>query len=254
MEFNSAEDVMNSFLKYAETHTDVPDKYRIYFKLYNMPTDVLDVQRIEKTAEAPPVNAYLLPKKKLCKVAGLVDLQKAAKLFETEHQKLNLTDRVEFSQNYVKIASNFNDAPYPACIIKYSGIPDTDMNNLKYLLELRTAAANNMGKTGAEYQKLSSILETKAPVDKEDQIKLAEYIHNIDVDHGFDKKRGLYDAFDMVFNKVAEDKEEPPQLSKAEIVAKYGEGILAEVENEDNSINYKRLDEIVRALPDVKAV
>lgn len=249
-DFRTKESTVESFKKYASTHTDVPERYKVHFKLHNLPDPVLPKTETAKTASE---GTYLLPSLYLCKVANEADLKKAAALFDKEHQKLELHERVEFSQNYVKIAENFNNVDYPVSIIKYAGMPDTDMANLQYLLEMRTAAANNMGLPGDGYKKIAELLDAGIR-DKEDQVKLAAAIHTLDQVHGFDRRRNMCDAYDMVFNKVAEDEPKPQKLTKAEIVAKYGEGILAEIEDEDGEINYDKFDKIVKGLPDVKSV
>lgn len=238
--------VIIDFMKYAG---DIPEEMLVQLKLHNVSDRVLNYKKVEmpKTAEE---DVYLLPRQKLCKVSSLEDLHKAAALFEKEHDKLRLPERVEFSQNYVKVASEYADAEYPFTIIKYAGTPDTDMHNLKYALEMRTAAANNMGRSGEEYQKIAELLETG----KVTQVKLAEIIYDLDKQHGFDRRRNMSDPYDMVFNKMAEEAPQAAKLSKPEIVAKYGEGILAEIEQPDGAVNYDRFNQIVRTLPDVKSI
>lgn len=78
--------------------------------------------------------------------------------------------------------------------------------------------------------------------------KLASYIDAMDEQFGVTKRYTLPDGLHTVFRvKTAEENTEHDvsSLSKSDIVARYGEGILEEVEDDDGNIDKERLKEIV---------
>lgn len=94
-----------------------------------------------------------------------------------------------------------------------------------------------------------------------DLCKLAEAINMADEAYCLrDMRHGktIPDAWHSVFQvKQAEDGGEVASakaegMSKADIIARYGEGILEEVEDNDGNIDHVRLSQVMRALGDDK--
>lgn len=236
--------------------TKIAAKLNTYLDLYNVPDSIFEIKKVEqvKTASDP---RFLLPKYNLCKVADCSDLDRANTVFKTEYIKLKVSDRVEFAKNFMKCASDFDFKNTPSSqIIKYAAILDTDMGEVKDLLNIRVAAANRSGKSGIEYKKLASMLDEVVKTSKEELEKLAEVIDIIDQEYGFDHPKYdkiMPDAYGVVFNKKAMDLAEDVEnsaatMTKADIVGRYGTGILEEVENADGTINVDRLNNITKKL------
>ena len=113
------------------------------------------------------------------------------------------------------------------------------------------------GKDGSAYMKLAEMLEQADPESFTDEnlSKLAETVFALDEQNGlsdisYDKR--LPDAWHATLAvKVAEDGEselsdEPkPVLDRSDIISRFGEAALDEVENPDGSINQQRLQQIM---------
>lgn len=222
-------------------------KLDTYLNLYDIPEQLFTYQ-VEKVAEAPAIEpCYLLPSMKLCKVAASSDLEKAADLFDREHKKLNVSQRVEFAINFIKSAGEYDITTYPNTIAKYAGVLDTDFESLQAMLEYRAAAASLRNLSGDQYIKLAfDLKEVDTRTTTEDRVKLAETIQKMDEAHGFTEPK--YDrkmpcAYSIVFNKeamVSSDEHDVPP-TKADLVAEYGDGILDAVEDADGNIDMKKL-------------
>lgn len=231
----------------------IESKLDTYLNLYDVP-DTLFQYKMEKVAsEAEPV--YLLPQYSLCKVASEEDMLKAQDLFDREHLHLPLPDRVEFAQRYVKFAKDLNVHKFSPAISKYASQLDTDLANTQFLLEARAAAAERSGRVSDGYRKLAETVLSINKKNKEDLSKLAEDIYSLDIETGlahskYDKK--LPCAYSTVFDKQAEasdveneDKDELSTLTKAELISRYGSGILEEVEDEDGTIDVDKLRDVI---------
>jgi len=222
-----------------------------YLNLYEVPEDLFKHKEAEKTAHDTEPR-YLLPSLQLCKVASGVDLEKASQLFDTEHQKLNVAERVEFAKNYVKLAREWNKSEYTYSIAKYAGLLDTDLESLQAMLEARAAAVSRRNEDGSLYTKLAfDLKQLDSKPDKEELEKLAGLIQVLDEDHGLDSPQ--YDnrlpcAYGSVFNKEAQEdgSEGQSTIPKAEIVAQYGDGVLEMIEDEDGEIDVEKFKEIKR--------
>lgn len=225
-----------------------------YLNLHDVPDTLFKYKPLAKAAaDLEPV--YLLPKYQLCKVASEADMTEAESLFTREHLNLPLPDRVEFAQTYVKLAKDYGVHRFSPTISKYAALLDTDFANTRYLLEARAAAASRSGRSGEGYLKLASALKGEITASKEELSNLAGVIHALDEETGLSNSK--YDrkipcAFSSVFNKEAEvagiddeDEEELAALSKAEIIARYGNGIMEEVEDEEGNIDIPRLRDLI---------
>lgn len=200
----------------------------------------------------------LLPSRNICKVASVQDLDSIAHMFTSAYNRLAVPERVEFCHNFVKAASALNYSEFPTLIAKYASATDTDLDNMQSMLETRALLAQRCGKTGDGYTKLASMVdEIEVKPSPAELKKLAETIHDLDSAHGFDAPkydRHIPDAFVSVFNKLAEgdveDKEKIKleKMDKPAIIARFGVGVLEEVEDEDGEIDYDRLKEITKTI------
>ncbi|MFW6134799.1 MAG: hypothetical protein ACOC5R_04420 [Elusimicrobiota bacterium] len=237
----------HQFDKFAEKDREkANEKLEAFLNLHNIPEDIFDTVQ-EKTASDKEESHYLLPSLEKCAVRNKDDLEKAADVFIKEAHKLDLLHRVEFAQEFCKMASKWGHVPYPDSIAKYASTLDTDMTNLSYMLEIRSAAASREGKDGSIYTKLAnSLMDVEENPDKKELTKLAKLIHKIDSYYGFDAPeydRKFPDAFGVVFNKQAEeDKEEA--IDKSKIVAQYGVEALDAIEDEEGNIDQEKLKQL----------
>ncbi len=242
----------------------VEDRIASFLNLFNVPASILEKKAsdsekdgLEKSAEEFSPQ-YLVPSKKLCKVANKMDLHIAAKLFDNHFDQLDIPTRIEFSQNYVKISSEIKYSNFSTNIAKYAAELDTNLSNTKRYLELRAAAAHrsNLVKAGEEYIKLAKQLDGVDfdETTKEELQKLAELIYSIDKDYGFENSKKMPCAYTVVFNKLADndpamamsaqDNIAAKTMSKADIIGRYGVAALSNVENEDGTINPERVAEL----------
>ena len=233
----------------SEVADTVRRRLDTYIDLYGIP-DSFQMAMIKKASDE---GVYLLKSMGLYKVATDDDLLKAASEFEKDLFKFTLPERVEFSKEFVKTASSHVEIP--EVVQRYCGIMETDMDNVRTLLEMRKVAAARAGKSGDEFMKLAAVLvNCTTKQEREDLEKLAEVIHSLDERYGFDSTkydRKLPDAYATVFNKKASNKPEIDEVhekdvSKAEVIARYGDEILDEVENPDGSINQQKLKYIAK--------
>jgi hypothetical protein len=227
---------------------DIAEKLATYMDLFNIPESIFEYST-QKVAE-DRFSMCLLPSLKICTVTNEAELEKAASLFDKEYTKLNVSQRVEFANNFIKAANTLETHAYPRNIAKYAGLLDTDFSNLQAMLEYRAAAATRNNKSGEKYIKLAFELNKVegSPTDEE-RLKLAETIQKMDEELGFTDRK--YDhqmpcAFSIVFNKEATNTDNtdltPP--TKAELVAEYGDGVLDALEDEDGNIDMEKLKTI----------
>ncbi len=88
---------------------------------------------------------YLLPEHHLCKVASYDELVSAEVLFDMEHKNLPVSDRVLFSQNFIKAAKELKAQITSSNIAKYACVMDTDLSLTAAALEARAALAYQEG-------------------------------------------------------------------------------------------------------------
>lgn len=230
-----------------------------YLALHSIPEHIFE-SKITKVAEEAPDPIELLPSLGLCKIANITDLNAAATLFEQDRLNLTVAQRVEFARNFVKAASALKVESYPNLIAKYASKLNTDLNRVKVSLDNRAAMTVRSGGDPEKYMKLAAFFDSPEFVetDEESLSKLAEVIHNLDLEVGFDHPkydRHIASAYDTVFTEPLMDKtaeemdvdtelENYKQMSKADIVGKFGAGVMDEVESDEGDINYKKLKEI----------
>lgn len=227
----------------------------------DMQLNLLDVPEewfqypLRKTAEHPE-SICLLPSLGLCKVASADGVQRAGAMYRRDLHKLTLSQRVEFAQNFVKAAKHFGVREFPSEVSVYAAQLDSDLNNTKMLLDARAALAERSGRSGDVFRDLGEKVAACVSPGVGELEKLASVIHELDVEHGFDHPK--YDhripcAYSSVFNlrKSAEDKAVSPPAgpSKADIVGKYGLGVLEEVESEEGDIDTMKLTALISSLP-----
>lgn len=195
----------------------------------------------------------LLP---MCKIASKEELVQAGNDFSAEFGKLDLAERRIFALNFVKAAADL-DAELPDEIRLHS-LQGTEANPaLPEYLHMRKLALDRQGKDSSAFAALHSQI-SEADITRYTPAglaKLAEAIDEADAASGLRESgsgKTIPDAWHSVFRiKVAEDTAEntpTESLSKADIVGRYGEGILEEVENKDGEIDQTRLKKILGSL------
>jgi len=238
-----------------KTADEIGSRIRTFLNLYDIPEEGFVWDQV-KTAEVTFEPRYLVPGLKLCKVAGAGSLKASAELFEADYRNLKIAQRVEFAQNYVAAARELKLHDFPEPIAKYASMMDSDMDYTRRMLELRASAARRRGNDGGAYEKLASKLEDiTEPPNAAELTKLAECIHQLDVHNGFDSRKyrnKLPSPYEVVFNKAAsyidEDLGAGPDIdtmTKADVVAQFGEEALDAVEDEDGDLNREKLKNLM---------
>lgn len=203
-------------------------------------------------------------------VAGAEELRQAGEDFKTHHLRLDYDERRAFARNYVKRAQTLLVDDLPQEVRIYAGLSRVrPPEALRKHLELRKAAALRRGKDGTAYEKLAQSLEETQPelVSPEEWGALAATIHTLDMEHGVTDGRNarrLPDACRVVFtgeNPVdpACETAAPPEAApdKQELVRRFGEGVLEDVERPDGGLDVRRIAEIMRLFgqtPDMEGV
>ncbi len=243
---------------------DISDRLDTFMELHSVPESIFtyNTKVLEKNAATKGLftPVYMLPEHRLCKVANCDDLLTAEVLFDMELSKLPVSDRIQFSQNFMKAAQAFNVSVTSSNIAKYACVLDTDLDSTTHFLEARAALARRTGQSGTEFLKLADLL-SQSEVDGEKAIikKLADTILSLDIQYGFDAPKfdgRIPDAYASVFNKEAEDfipeqdqgVPKLEELSEAEIAAQYGVDSLEESKDENGDIDY----DVLREIADVK--
>lgn len=235
-----------------KTADEIATRLDTFLNLYDIPE--AEFARIsEKTAGSGFEPRYLVPSMKLCKVAGAESLRKAGDLFEKEHKKLKIAQRVEFSQNFVSAGRELKEKDFPKAVAKYACMLDTDLSNTEHMLRLRASAARLRGQNGAEYLKLAEQIGEVTNKPETDELrKLAECIRQLDDRHGFDSRRyreKLPCPYSVVFNKqatqVPDAALDADTMTKADIVARFGEEALDALEDENGKIDKDKLRQFI---------
>lgn len=241
---------------------DISDRLSTFLELHSIPESIFTYKSDpeEKLASSskkdfPPT--YLLPEHHLCKIADSEDLTNAEVLFDLELNKLPISDRIQFSQNFMKVARTLDVPVTSHNIAKYACVLDTDLASTSHFLEARAALARNTGQSDAEFLKLADLL-SKSEVDEEKKVikKLADTILELDMQYGFDHPRydnRIPDAYSSVYNKEAEDvlsgggdaSPKLEDLSEAEIASRYGVDTLEDARDENGEIDFSVLREIL---------
>jgi hypothetical protein len=228
----------------------------VHAKLFN----IKDIKLTKKAADSSesiqadtPKPRYLLPERNFCKVASADDVNKAEFLFDTGFLSLQLSDRVEFANNFVKAANEFNTTFKSENIEKYAGVLDYDYAHTQYVLELRAGAVKRMGGDTTMFRKLAEELSelTESPTHEELE-GLVKVIETMDKTAGIKEKqydKSIHSPQAAVFHKNATESSETTEgkdlhMSKADIIGEFGEDILESVELEDGTIDYTELERL----------
>ena len=184
-------------------------------------------------------------------VSSMEELEKLGEDFDQNYRQLDYQDRVRFAQAYVKLAEEL-----PEAVCLYSGTCIELRPDVAEQLHLRKVACDMAGKDGSAYMKLAEVLKGwgDQPVTEEDLTKLAETVFILDEQTGlsgvsYDKR--LPDAWHAMLKTANENEsslsDEPtPIMDRSDIISRFGEAALDEVENPDGSINQERLKQIMQ--------
>ena len=228
-----------------------------YEALYGIPTRVVFTKMTKQASESTKEAIELLP---MCKIASADELIQSGKDFSEQYEKLASRDRRTFALNFMKAASErFKDVEIPEQVRLYAEDGVEGRSDIADSILLRKVAMERQGKDTVGYDTLYNDLKgiDTAALPVSDLHKLAEYLDKADNLVGLrETKHGktIPDAWHTVFQiKQAEaaemtTKPDVDSLTKADIIARYGEGILDEVENDDGSIDKERLKEIIEVV------
>jgi len=160
-----------------------------------------------KVAQAEVADDYLLPEARRYRVKTAEDVQLAESVFFEKLGLLSVEDRTTVAQNLVKKASRHGIELHED-VHKYACATLTSVDSLRDSLNARVEACRNVGaSTQAQaFEKLSTYLGDRPPIldSKDDQLKLASLIHQLDKQAGLEPMydRYLYDPLRAVFNTV----------------------------------------------------
>lgn len=236
-----------------EAAEEIDRTLSVYEKLYDIDND-FTLAGLRKTASEE--RHELLPG---YNVRGKGGIQRAGREFMEKQAKMSIQDRVEFSSNFMKCASD-NGVDIPESIKQYGGGYGCDYERLQSALRLRKIAAKRAGKDSAPFEKFASEIKSSfvKTASYEDLASIAGSIQKLDEAFGFDSPwydSRMPNAWQAVFNKTAEEafagKDEekaksPESMTKADVVARFGEDALDEIENENGEIDYAKLKEVIK--------
>lgn len=233
----------------SEKASEIDNRLSIREELYNLPGKV--VFRKE-AAPSEPETAELLPN---VKIASKEELIKAGSDFSAQFEKLSAKDRKTFANNFVKIANALScEIPDEVCL--YTNM-DTAINpDLVENVHLRKIAMERRQNNAAGYDVLyeslrNSDINTFSNADLQklaSAIELADEANNLrETGHG----RTIPDAWHSVFivKKAEASKQseaEVENMTKADIISRFGSGILEEIEDANGDIDRTRLSEIIK--------
>ncbi len=235
--------------KIASKLADAIDKrLGVNEELHNLPNRVAFKPQIEKTASS--VSVALLP---LCKIASKSELFQAGQDFCRDFEKLSSKDRRIFSRNFVKTAKAFGmDIPDDVRIYACEGV-EGHADLLDNIL-LRKVAMDGRGVKNSGFAQLYESLKDidAQKLGTADLYKLAQAID--DADEFYEIRENLRgktipDAWHSVF-QVKHAEQEAPRvdiegMSKAEIISRFGEGVLEEVEDGEGEIDREKLKNLI---------
>ena len=245
----------------ADKAAEINANLEKYEALYGITNKVVFADLTKQAEDSSASVVELLP---MCKIASAEELIQSGKDFSEQYENLSSKDRRTFAANFVKAASeHFPDVEIPEQVRLYVEDGVEGRSDIADSILLRKVAMERQGKDSVGYDTLyfdlSEMDTASLPVS--DLHKLAVYIDNADNLVGLrETKHGktIPDAWHTVFQiKKAEvtpasTKPDADSMTKADIIARYGEGILDEVENDDGSIDKERLKTIIDAVEGVK--
>lgn len=234
----------------ADQASAIEQRLGVDEELHNLANRVAFKPQIEKVSSSPTV--ALLPH---CKIASKSELFQAGKDFCRDFEKLSSKDRRIFARNFVKTASALNmeipeDVKLYACV-DVEARPDI-MDNIL----LRKVAMEGSGVSTSGFAELYANLMDMdiAKLGCADLYKLAQAIDEADESYGIRETlrgRTIPDAWHSVFQVKRAEQETPgvdmDSMGKAEIISRYGEGALEEVENGEGEIDREKLKNLIMA-------
>jgi len=250
--FNSQRDSFSS--EYIQKVGSTLETFR---NLYNIPEKVVTISISKTASENANPMVEILPSLGIVTRATPTDMKLAETIFDRDYKNLNVTERVEFAKNFVKIATDYGIPVTSKTVAKYASQLDTDFVSTTMFIEARGHAAARKGSDPGEFFKLASMLAEYDEKEKDQyREKIAEILQSLDEQHGFDSPKydnSFPDAYATVFNKEAEmdnteesSDDKLKKMTKSDIVGKYGDGVLEEVEGDDGEIDYEALAKIIR--------
>lgn len=225
--------------------SEIDRRLGIAEELHSIPNRAIFKSRVEKIAASCSIE--LLP---LCKIASKSELFQAGEDFGRDFEKLASKDRRIFARNFVKTAQALG-AEIPETVRLYACLGVEANPDILDNILLRKVAMEGAGYAelyfGLRKLDLSGL---KTP----DLYKLAQSLDDTDNSCGLrETPRGktIPDAWHSIFQvKKAEEaanKIDAAGMSKAEIVSRYGEGALEEVEDGEGEIDRKKLEALIAA-------
>lgn len=234
----------------SERAEEIDKRLCIDEELHSLPNHVAFKPKLEKTACG--VSVPLLP---LCKIASKSELFQAGEDFSRDFEKLSSKDRKVFSRNFVKIATAWNmNIPDDVRIYACEGVEGrTDI--LDNIL-LRKVAMEGRGLTNSGFDQLYDNLH-KIDISELTNSQLYKLAQTLDeADEYYEiretlRGRTIPDAWHSVFQVKQAEQAAPrvdvDSMSKAEIVSRYGEGALEEVEDGEGEIDREKLRNLIIA-------
>ncbi len=256
---NSAKDVFLSRIYFegqreklaADEAKALDERLATYEALYGLQTKVaFGTASLNKTAGEIH---ELLPN---CKIASKEELVQAGNDFSAQFSRLELAERRSFAENFVKAAQEFA-VEAPSEVNLHAGVGVEANPALPEHLLMRKLALDRRGKNSSAYELLHRKLAelNSATYSLDELAKLAEALEEADLAYAVRKSgpgKNIPDAWHSVFQvkqaEDAQDKTPAESLSKADIVSRYGEGILEEVENDTGEIDQPRLKKLLSTL------
>jgi hypothetical protein len=188
--------------------SDVRARLEKAAEMYDIPKDSFDSPVLEKQAAA---EFWLLPEKKRFRVASAEQVKIAEGVLHEKYAQMSTYDRAEAFLQLHNAAEHFNVALTPSTE-KLAGFTITSTQILKDWIEARQEAATKIGSELAPaYELLASKFRGVRPylTQRNDQIKLASLLNEMDKQSGVDKFYGksILDPLQTVFNteKLASD-------------------------------------------------
>lgn len=192
----------------APIPSDVRQMLEKAAEVYDIPKDAFDQPVMEKKAS---MEFWLLPDQKRFRVASADDVKVAETVLHEKYAQLSVYDRAETFLQLHNAAEYFNVTLTPSTE-KLAGFTITSTQILKDWVEARKEAALKIGSEMAPaYDLLASKFRGVRPyiTNREDQIKLASLLNEMDHKSGVDKfyGRSIPDPLRTVFNteKLASD-------------------------------------------------
>lgn len=169
--------------------------------LHNVKSEVFEEAELEKTAA--PVD-YLLQEKKRFKVACADDIPKVEEAYHTKYAQLSIEDRAEAGMRLVKLAEQ-HDVSLSPSTQKLAGFTMTSTRVFKDWMNAREEAARRQqSPLASAFTKLANSYTNTEPFidNREDQIKLARLVHDLDERAGLTGHYGrkLPTPIETVFN------------------------------------------------------